>query len=79
MLIGAVALGLVLFVSGWIGGDLHGTEETRAAWRAANDKAAREAIARDASIARQARASVDGEIAMLSDVTNSLSEKVQAL
>lgn len=39
-LLAVIALGLFLFSSGWISGDLHGDGKVRAAWRA--DTAARE-------------------------------------
>lgn len=32
--LGVLALALFLYVSGWIGGDLHGAREVRAAWKA---------------------------------------------
>lgn len=54
MLLGAMALGLFLFSSGWIGGDVHGSAATRAAWRA--------------DVAARARAAAERELALRTDM-----------
>lgn len=40
MALAIVGLGFLLFSVGWIGGDIRGTDKTRAAWKAANERAA---------------------------------------
>lgn len=47
--LGVIALALFLYVAGWIGGDVHGSNATRAAWRA--DNAAKERAAASRAIA----------------------------
>ena len=76
MVCGAIAAALVIYGAGWIGGDIHGTGKTRAAWIAANHIADRKAAARDAAIDSSARAGVDKEIAAEDRETAALKGRV---
>lgn len=76
MVCGAIVAALVIYGAGWVGGDIHGTGKTRAAWIAANVVADRKAAARDASIDVIARAGVDKEIAAEDRETAALNRKV---
>jgi hypothetical protein len=56
------ALMLFVFSSAWVGGDLHGTSETKAAWKADITKQAIEAAAREDALRKQMKALADGAI-----------------
>lgn len=69
--------GLVLFSSGWIAGDIHGTASVRAAWLASDAKIKRQVEARDATVEQSAKIEVDTTIATIDASTTALSAKVK--
>jgi hypothetical protein len=75
--IGVIALALFLYVAGWIGGDVHGSNATRAAWRA--DISARELAEADREGALRAEMKRAGAAAVSVDLSYSrnIDQKVQ--
>jgi len=77
LIVAVVLAGLVLFCSGYVGGDMHGTNTTRAAWRA--DNIAKKAAA-DRLIAEnktRAAADADARISAINAFAKTLDEKVK--
>jgi hypothetical protein len=76
-ILGVGALGVFLYVSGWIGGDIHGTRETRAEWRA--DTAAKEKAQAARELALRLEMKREAEAALATDAAfgKSIDEKVQ--
>lgn len=57
--LGVLALALFLHVAGWIAGDVHGTNATRAEWRADNAAKAKAAADRSLALALEMKGIVD--------------------
>jgi hypothetical protein len=76
-ILGVIGLGLFLYVSGWIGGDISGSRSTRAAWVADNVAKERAQAAREALL--RATMKREAEAAILADEAfgNSIDQKVQ--
>ncbi|WIG52466.1 MAG: hypothetical protein OJF48_003385 [Afipia sp.] len=72
-----IALGFVLFASGYVSGDIHGTDATRAEWKAANAKAAEAKAANEARIKSIMVAEADRSIVSLDLFFQSLDAKVK--
>lgn len=77
LVIAVIAGGLFLFTSGWIGGDIHGTTATRAAWRADNAAKKAEAEREIATNKLRAAADADKRIAALDDYAKSLKARIE--
>jgi hypothetical protein len=75
--IAAVAGGFLLFSAAWVSGDLHGTAQTRAEWRADNvaKKAAADRVIAENKL--RATADADKRIASIEAFANTLAEKVK--
>jgi hypothetical protein len=76
-LLGVGALCAFLFVSGWIGGDVHGTTATRAAWRAENTARERAQAARELTLHLNMRREADAAITADDQFGKSIDGKVQ--
>lgn len=72
-----VALGFVLFAAGFIAGDIRGTGDTRAKWRAANVAAAEAKAANEARIKSIMVAEADRSIGSLDLFFKSIDAKVK--
>lgn len=70
-------LGFLLFAAGWIGGDMHGSTEVRAEWRAANIAAAEAKAANEARIKTIMVAEADRSLASLDLFFRSIDSKVE--
>src|SRR5579872_1590247 len=69
------ALGLFLFTSGWVGGDIHGTSTTRAAWRVADDAKARAEASRVLALRLTMQSTASAALAADDAFTKSIDEK----
>lgn len=76
-LVAVGALGLFLFVSGWVGGDIHGTTATRTAWRAADDAKARAEAARELALKLKMQAAADTALGADDAFIKSIDQQVQ--
>lgn len=76
-LLAVLALGLLLFSSGWISGDVHGSGQVRAAWRA--DIAAREAAEarREAALREEMSRFAGNGVSLDLSFSHSIDQKVQ--
>lgn len=72
-----VALGFVLFASGFVSGDIHGTDTVRAEWRAANKAAAEAKVANEARIKSIMVAEADRSIVSLDLFFQSIDAKAK--
>lgn len=75
--LGVIALALFLYVAGWIGGDIHGAREVRAAWKA--DTAARVAAEadREAALRAEMKRAADAGASVDLTYSRSIDQKVQ--
>lgn len=76
MIVAALVAGFVLFTSGWVGGDLHGSGQVKADWKAANIQAARAAREREATVDRTAKAEADLTLNAINSYAGTLEQKV---
>lgn len=76
-ILGVIALGVFLFASGWVSGDIHGTSATKAAWRAADAARAKADELRDAALKAKMKREADAAIATDDTFTKSLDQQVQ--
>lgn len=58
MIAGAMVGAFLIYSAGWVGGDIHGTNKTRAAWRAARVQAEKAWVLREAGFRREMQAAV---------------------
>ena len=65
IIVGGIAGAFLIYAAGWIGGDLHGTNTTRAAWRKAQVAAAEAKARSEAAIGREMKADVDAQLEAL--------------
>jgi hypothetical protein len=76
MIAGAMVGAFLLYVVGWVGGDLHGSNQTRAAWRAADIAAAKARLANETAIRVEMKKVADQQVFDVYQFTKSLAAKV---
>jgi hypothetical protein len=74
--LGVIALALFLYVAGWIAGDVHGSNATRAAWRADVAAKAKAADDREAALRAEMRGVAAVGIAVDLSYSRSIDQKV---
>lgn len=77
MICGAAAGVVILFSAGWIAGDIHGSEDVRAAWHAADAAIKQQADNRDANVEHTAKVEADTTIATIDADAANLAAKVK--
>src|SRR4051812_6946387 len=75
MVAGAFAGACVLYVAGWVGGDLHGTNKTRAEWRAARVLAEKAWLQREATIRQEMRGVADRGLSEIGNDDNAIDKR----
>jgi hypothetical protein len=75
MIAGAMVGAFLLYSAGWVGGDIHGTNKTRTAWRAARVAAEKAWTIREAVIRRDMRAEADSRLAAIGKDEKSIDVK----
>jgi succinate dehydrogenase/fumarate reductase cytochrome b subunit len=75
--LGVIALGLFLHVAGWIAGDVHGSNATRAAWRADNLAKAEAAATREAALRSEMKRIAGAGVSVDLAYSRSVDQKVQ--
>jgi hypothetical protein len=77
MVVGVLALVGIVHVSGWIGGDIHGSNKVRAAWRADTEAQARAALSRELALQAEMKSFADRGVALDLTFSKSIDQKVQ--